>query len=132
MKRAWPVIAMLIGLALIFVAPLAVGSAPAETFWTDEDQSQYQKASADFHAASYDLPSESDGARLPGRRSGYDPVAAKAKYSAAKAAWEQQRSRLENAQSRWTWLRRGCQFLGAVVAAAGIWGYVRGRNRTGG
>ena len=130
MTRAWPVVAMLFGLALIFLAPLAVSRAPAETFWTDEDQAQYQKASADFHAASYDLPTEGDGTRQ-GRRPGYDPVAAKAKYAAAKSAWEQQKSRLENAQSRWTWLRWGCQFLGAAIAAAGIWGYVRERNRTG-
>lgn len=130
MNATWPVLLMLLGVVAIFVAPLVVGSAPAQTFWTAEDQTQYQKASADFHAASYGLPSSADGRSMQRGRGAADPVAAKAKYLATKAAWEQQKVRLENAQSRQSWLLWGTRLAGAGLASIGIFGYFRGQNRS--
>jgi hypothetical protein len=126
---SWPAILMLCGVVAIFVAPLIVGGAPAHTFWTEEDQTQYQKASADFHAASYGLPNGQDGSSMQRSRGGLDPIAAKAKYEATKAAWEKQKARLENAQARQSWLLWGTRLLGAALACVGIYGYVRGQQK---
>lgn len=121
---------MFLGVAMLSAVPLLLDRAPAQTFWTDEDQTKYQKASADFHAASYGLPSPQDGSSSRRRGAGYDPVAAKAKYEATKAEWEAQKSRLDGAQSRRTWLMWGVRLLGAAMAAIGLIGYFRLRGQS--
>ncbi len=124
----WPLAAMLLGLALLVLVPLILAATPAQTYWSDADQAQYQRASADFHAAAYSLPSSEDGTAFNRPRPGYDPVAAKAKYSQAKAEWERQSTRLQAVQSRRHWLLWGLRLIGAGLTVAGIIGYLRSKR----
>jgi hypothetical protein len=119
---------MAAGLALMFVAPLLINLAPSRAFWSDADQVRYQKASADFHAASYEVR-DMDPRRTFHGQGGtpVDPVAAKAKYEAARAAFEAQRARLESAQSGPSWMKWLCRLAGMALAAAGAFYHLRHR-----
>lgn len=125
---SWPVIAMVAGLALMVLAPLIVGAAPEGTLalWSDADQAQLQKASADFHAANNSLANSSRGTFLGQGAEPFDPVAAKARHATAKTELERQQARLTAAQTLPTWLLWTLRLLGIAAAAVGVWGYFRG------
>jgi hypothetical protein len=121
---------MAAGLALMFVAPLLINVTPSRVFWTDADQVRYQKASADFHAASYEVR-DMDPRRTFHGQGGtpVDPVAAKAQYEAARAEFEAQKARLESAQSGPAWMKWLCRVAGMALAAAGAYYHLRSRTR---
>jgi len=120
---------MLLGLGLVGLSPFVDYLAPASAVWTEEDGAQLQKASADFHAANYDLPQTEDGGGASnGKAPGYDPVAAKAKYETAKQEFEKQKSRLSSAQSRQVWLVWGGRLLGILFAVIGVGGYLQAQG----
>jgi hypothetical protein len=121
---SWPAITIIVGIGLMLVAPLLFSAAPSSAYWTEADQTTYQQASADLHAATRTLP---DSPKKRGKQkveeTPYDPVAAKAKYEAAKAAFDKQESRLHSARSRPTWLAWGLRLLGIAVTGIGVYGY---------
>jgi hypothetical protein len=119
-QRSWSVSAIAAGIALMLAGPLLFAVAPTQTFWTNADQAQYQKAAADFHASTFQLPAHKSEKNTP---STYDPVAAKIRYDAAKGAYEQQRARLSAAQSRPFWLSWLLRLAGIGLAAVGLYGY---------
>jgi len=124
---SWPVIAMVAGLALMVLAPLIVGAAPEGTLalWSDADQAQLQKASADFHAANSAVANRSRGTFVSKGAEPFDPVAAKARHAAAKAELDKQQARLQAAQTRPAWFLWTLRLLGIAAAAIGVWGYFR-------
>jgi hypothetical protein len=125
----WPAIAILLGMGLLCLSPFVDVLAPASAVWTEEDGAKLQKASADFHAANYDLPQNDDsGASNAGKRPGYDPVAAKEKYATAKREYELQQLRLGSAQSRQVWLVWGVRLLGILFAVIGVGGYLQAQR----
>lgn len=121
---SWPAITIIIGISLMLVAPLLFSAAPSSAYWTEADQVTYQQASADLHAATRTLP---EAPKKRGKQKTddppYDPVAAKAKYEAAKAAFDKQDSRLHSARSRPTWIAWTFRLLGILVTGLGIYGY---------
>lgn len=119
------------GVGLMVLAPLVVGVAPAGTlsFWSDANQAQLQKASADFHAVDNALADGSRGTFVSKGAEPFDPVAAKAKHAAAKAELNKQQARLRAAQTRPTWLLWTLRLLGVAAAAIGVWGYYASPNR---
>ena len=121
---SWPAITIIAGIGLLLVAPLLFSAAPSSAYWTEADQTTYQQASADLHAATRSLP---EAPKKRGKQkieeTPYDPVAAKAKYEAAKAAFDKQDSRLHSARSRPTWIAWGLRLLGIAVTGLGIYGY---------
>jgi cobalamin biosynthesis Mg chelatase CobN len=125
----WPAILILLGLALLGLSFCVDVVAPASARWTEEDGAKRQKASADFHAANYDLP-QADDSSAPdsAKRPDYDPVAAKAKYQAAKQEYERQTARLAGAQSSPVWLMWGARMLGALLAVIGVAGHLQARR----
>jgi len=105
---------------------------PAASRWTEDDGARLQKASADFHAANYDLPQSDDsGAPDGGKRPGYDPVAAKAKYAAAKQEYELQTARLAAVRAQQVWLVWGLRLIGVALAVVGVGGYDQAQIRNG-
>jgi hypothetical protein len=121
---SWPAITIIVGIGLMLVAPLIFSAAPSSTYWSEADQVNYQQASADLHAATRTLP---EAPKKRGKQKAddapYDPVAAKAKYEAAKAAFDKQDARLHSARSRPTWIVWGLRLLGIAVIGLGIYGY---------
>jgi hypothetical protein len=128
---SWPVICMASGVGLMVLAPLVVGVAPTGTlsFWTDADQAQLQRASAEFHAVNTALADGSRGTFVSKGAEPFDPIAAKARHAAAKAELEKQQARLRSAQTRPAWLLWTLRLLGIVAAAVGVWGYFRAPTR---
>jgi hypothetical protein len=120
----WPAITIIVGIGLMLVAPLLFSAAPSSAYWSEADQATYQQASADLHAATRTLP---DAPKKRGKQKieepSYDPVAAKAKYEAAKAAFDKQDARLHSARSRPTWIVWGLRLLGIAVTGLGVYGY---------
>ena len=79
----WPGVAMAAGVGLLLAAPLVLWLTPAEAFWTDADQEQLQRASANLHAATYNHAEQKRSGNFHGRDGApHDPVAAKAKLVA--------------------------------------------------
>lgn len=113
---------MLLGVVLIFVAPLLLSAFHVGAPWTDADFHEHQKASADLHAASTQLPQRQDR-RGTSKGDAYDPVAAKEKYAAAKAAFDKQDARLKAAQSRPTWIVWLLRLIGIAFTAGGFYAY---------
>ena len=113
---------MLVGVVLMFVAPLLISAAHVGAPWTDADFQEHQKASADLHAATTMLPQKQDR-RGTSKGDGYDPVAAKGKYTAAKAAFDKQDARLKAAQSRPTWIAWLLRIIGVALTGWGLYGY---------
>ena len=131
-QLSWPVLLMASGVGLMVLAPLVVGVAPTGTlsFWSDAEQAQLQKASADFHAVHTALADGSRGTFVGKNAEPFDPVAAKARHAAAKAELDKQQARLRAAQTRPAWLLWTLRLLGIAAAALGVWGYFRGRDDT--
>ena len=120
---------MLLGLALVCLSPFANYVAPPRAGWTEEDGALREKASADFHAASYNLPQSDDsGATSGGKEPRYDPIEAKAKYLAAKQEYEAQTARLATVQSRQVWLVWGVRFAGVFLVLIGVGGYFQAQG----
>jgi hypothetical protein len=122
-----PVILMALGVGLMVLAPLVAGTLPVGTlsFWSDADQAQLQKASADFHAVNTALADGSRGTFVGKNAEPFDPVAAKARHVAAKAELDKQQARLRAAQTRPAWMLWTLRLLGIAAAAIGVLGYVR-------
>jgi hypothetical protein len=118
---------MLAGVLLLAAAPLVVGIFPAAAAspWTDADQAALQKASGDFHAVNSILADGSRGTLAGHGDQAFNPVAEKARHSAAKAELEKQQARLTAAQSRPGWVLWTLRVVGVAAAAAGVWGYFR-------
>ena len=116
---------MLLGLGLVAASFFADVVMPTGSRWTEEDGAKLQKASAELHAANYELPQAGDsGGPRQDKRPGYDPVAAKAKYVAAKEEYEKQTARLEAVRSGQRWLKWGIRLSGILLAAIGTGGYL--------
>lgn len=126
-KPAWPNAAIVLGLCLLVGSPLLLALAPTQAFWTEQDQAAYQKAAADFHASTFQLPSQKSSRQTT---DDYDPVAAKLRYAAAKTAYEKEKARLASAQARPGWLSWALRGLGAVLIAAGLIGYFKNQAST--
>jgi hypothetical protein len=116
---------MTAGLLILFLGPLLLGVLPAETYWSEADQAEYEKASTAAHAAafggdhdhtkphSHEAPTDAEG---------------QAKRDATQAEFEVHNARLKAAQSSRQWLGIGCRVLGIVVAAGGVLLYVRAKS----
>jgi hypothetical protein len=120
---------VLAGATLVIGAPLLFSVAPASTVWTDADQAEYQKAAADFHSATYEAP-QHKGSSPTRDGSSYDPVAAKQKYEAAKAAYARQEARLLVARSRPFWITTGLRVIGLALLCVGVYGHFTWQART--
>lgn len=122
----WPPTLIVLGLVLLATSLFVSSIVPASSRWSDEDGRALQKAASELHSASYELPQPSDGVGPDsGKWPGYDPVAAKAKYDAAKREYEKQSARLEKARTGSAWLPWTMRALGALLAIVGVAGYVR-------
>lgn len=117
--------AIVAGLVLMFVVPLAMSLLPAGAFWTDTDSAAYQKASTDLHSAAYG--GAHDHSQGHEHASPQDSEG-KARLRAAKAEFERQEARLKSAQSSRGWLKLGFRALGILVAIGGVWLYVKARR----
>ena len=125
----WPPILIIVGLVVLAGSFLVNSVVPPSTRWSEEDGLKLQKAANDLHSASYELPQASDsGGPDSGKRPGYDPVAAKAKYDAAKQEYEKQSARLEQARTGGAWLPWAMRVLGALVVVIGAGGYALARS----
>lgn len=113
---------MLVGIALMLVGPWLVSALHIGAPWTDADFQEHQQASADLHAATTLLPQGPDR-RSNSKRDAYDPVAAKQKYTAAKAAYDKQEARLQAARSRPVWTAWLLRLTGIALIAWGLYGY---------
>ena len=122
-RSLWPVVAMLLGLVLVVGSAFSGVVAPA---WTETEAVQRQKAAADFHAANYNLPLHDDSSGSSGGKArDYDPVAAKAKYEAARQEYEKQTARLTATRSRQVWLAWSVRIAGILMVVFGVGGYLR-------
>jgi hypothetical protein len=113
------------GLAILFGGPLLLGALPTHTYWDDEDQAAYEKASTAAHAATYggihdhsqphshEEPTDVKGIALRG---------------ATKAAFDREHAKLQAAQETQKWVGVGCRMLGLIVSAGGVLLYVRSRR----
>lgn len=117
---------MVVGLILTAAGPLAVALLPAGVYWSEEDHEAYQKAAADFHAATYveaDHNSPAHTHELPADAEG------KAKLEAFRQEYQRQEARLKAAQSSRGWLGIGLRGIGVLLAAAGVLLFVRARQK---
>ena len=117
----WTSLAMVTGLALMFVGPLAISFLlPAEALWTDADAQRLGQAGANFHAAIH--ASEPHGhAHSPGKSAaGSERLS---DLAAAQREFDEAQAQLNRSRSRQNWLRYGASILGALVAAVGVAGH---------
>lgn len=119
-NRPWSIPTIVAGIALLLGGPLLASFAPTQTFWTNADQAQYQKAAADFHASTFQLPQHKSAKNTP---PAYDPLAAKSRYEAAKAAYDTQQARLRAARSRPAWLAWLLRAAGIFLTTLGLYGH---------
>ena len=117
---------IVIGLIILLVGPLALAFLPTQTYWDDADQAAYEKASTAAHAAAYG--GDHDHSQPHAHRPLTD-AAAIAKRDASHGEFERHHARLKAAQASRHWLGIGSRVLGVMVAAGGVWLYVRARRR---
>jgi len=125
-RRASAPLLLLIGVALMGLAPLASRLVPQALIWTEADGVRYQQASADFHAAGIAARQLQTSARgLASSGEPVDPVAVKRDYDRAQEAFAAQQARKERAE-RWPpRIVLLVRLLGIGAAAAGVWLHVR-------
>jgi hypothetical protein len=119
-NRPWPIPTIVAGIALLLGGPLLASLAPTQSYWTNADQAQYQKAAADFHASTFQLPQHTSAKNTP---PAYDPLAAKTRYEAAKVAYDTQHARLRAARTRPAWLAWILRLSGILLTALGLYGH---------
>ena len=122
--KAWAIAAIVFGLALMLGGPLVAMLTPSRVLWTEHDQQAYSQASVEFHDASYGGHDHSHGEGHVGPAED----AALDRLQLAKAAFEQQSSRLQRAQSARGWITFACRGAGVIVAALGVALYLRSRR----
>lgn len=116
---------MAMGLGIILVGPLILGALPTGAYWTDADEEAFQKAATDLHAASYGGVHDHTQPHVheaPSDRQGQDAL------EHARQEYQRQESRLKRSQSSRDWMVIGLRGLGALVAAGGVFLYVRLRQ----
>jgi hypothetical protein len=118
-------VAMFAGLLILFAAPFVLGMLPASAYWTDADEAELQKASAEAHAAAYG--GSHDHTKPHAHAESRDPEA-QAQYDAKLAEYERHNARLKAAQRTQWGLTAGCRALGLLVLVAGLVLYVRSRQ----
>jgi hypothetical protein len=122
----WTALALVVGLLLMLLGPLAVSLfLPTQATWTNEDAEKLIQASANLHAANHAHGSHShvhgNGQVATGMAEHHDQPTAE--LAAAQKDYDTQQARLETSRSRQNWLVHGSRFLGVLLAAAGIAGY---------
>jgi hypothetical protein len=117
---------IVIGLIILLVGPLALAVLPTQTYWDDADQAAYEKASTAAHAAAYG--GDHDDSQ-PHAHSSLTDAEVIAKRDASLAELERHNARLKAAQASRHWLSLGSRVLGVMVAAGGVWLYIRARRR---
>jgi hypothetical protein len=120
----WTIVAMAIGLALMLLGPLLVGTLPAQAVWSDESAREYQKAASDLHEATYGAGHSHEAGRAHVHKT---PAPDDPTVLAARAAFAEQETRLNAARARPFWLEVAVRALGAIVAAVGVGGYFRAK-----
>ena len=116
---------MVAGLTILFVGPLILSALPTQTYWTDADQKEYEKASVAAHAATYG--GNHDHSQPHSHEAPQDEEG-KARLEATRAEFERHNARLKAAQSSRSWLGLGCRGLGLAVVVVGVLIYVRARR----
>ena len=94
---------------------------PSETYWGDQQQSEFTEALRHAHEL------EMDG----GKRGNKSKDARRQELEAAQAYRQQQLDKLEQAKADSQQPGRICFWLGLVVAAAGVLGYRYSGNESG-
>jgi hypothetical protein len=124
--QQWTSLALVAGLVLMLVGPLAVTYLmPPESVWTDEDAQRLSDASARLHAAIH--ANLAHGDTHPQEHVGAGKVDVPPKpvpdLEAAQRAYDLEQARLERALSRRNWLWYGASIAGALIAAIGVAGH---------
>jgi hypothetical protein len=115
---------MVVGLLVLFLGPLVLAVLPTQTYWSDADQAEFQKASTEAHAAAF------GGAHDESQPHAHEPPtdsAGTALRDATLAEFERHNAKLKTAQSTRKWLALGCRVLGACIVLTGIGLYFRAR-----
>ena len=115
---------MVLGLALLCLAPWLGSLAPTAAVWTDDQAREYGAAAADLHNAQH-------GAAHASTHGHAHDSAAHPKLAAAKAEFDKQQARLDGARSRVQIYKLLCQAVGVALAAGGAGMYLHLRIKGG-
>ena len=115
---------MVVGLLVLFLGPLFLAALPTQTYWSDADQAEFQKASTEAHAAAFGGTHDDS---QPHAHEPPDDSAGKARRDATRAEFERHNGKLKAAQSTRKWLALGCRVLGGLIVLGGIGLYFRVR-----
>ena len=118
-------IVMVVGLIVVFIGPLILSALPTATYWTDEEQAAYEKASVAAHAATYGGAHDHS---KPHSHEAPPDDAAKAHLEETRTELDHHSAKLKAAQSSQSWLRSGCRGFGLLVAATGVLIFVLARR----
>jgi hypothetical protein len=120
----WTSLALVAGLVLMLVGPLAVTLLmPPESVWTDEDAEKLSQASAQLHAAIHANLSHGEPHQHVGAGHIEDHKKPVPDLAAAQRAYDFEQGRLDRALARRNWLWYGASIAGAVIAAIGVAGH---------
>lgn len=117
---------IVIGLLILLAGPLLLGALPAQTYWDEADQAEYEKASMAAHAAAYG--GDHDHSQPHDHSAPTDPQA-QALRDSTRAEFDRHDARLKAAQTTRDWLGIGSRVLGVIISAGGVWLYVQARRR---
>lgn len=116
---------ILVGLLVLFAGPLLLARMPAQTYWSDEDQAAYEKASTEAHAAAFG--GQHDHSQPHSHEMPADSEAEALRLS-TRAEFERHQVKLLASQSKQKWLSIAVRVLGLVLAAGGVLLFIRARR----
>ena len=116
---------IVVGLLVLFAGPLLVGMMPVQSYWSDEDQAAYEKASTAAHAAAFGGEHDHSQPHSHDISAGSEAAALR---DATRAEFAKHEAKLKAAQASQKWLGFGLRVLGVLLAAGGVLLYVRARR----
>ncbi len=118
----WPIAALVCGILLLIAGTWLPALMPSSAIWSDAEAAEYTRAAADLHSKSYEA---SHASAEHGHSHAGGTAAEKA---AAQAAFDTIQRRRDSAIGRQALMKYAIQGLGALIALAGIWGYIASKR----
>lgn len=118
----WPVPLLVLGVGLLVAAPWLAELLPAQAVWSDADAREFGRAAAAYHSAAHKHSAAHDRSHTHAAHvhaaSAAEP--ANSQLAAAKAEFDRQQTRLDNARARLQFWKIGLQAAGILLAGSGI------------